>query len=170
LSLALVVGPADDGTSFSFPEGNFKLTYPDGWRKLKPPNENVQFAIQRTSRIIMVAAGETRNTVEEVLENYQAGIKFQADAVKELDHQETKVAGERAITMTWEMRQTGTKMTMVTTVFVHQGIAYQIIGVRPRGEDQTFNADYKSIIDSFTFLKERKEWLAKFEGKPARTA
>jgi hypothetical protein len=170
LSLVLLAGPADDGTSFSFPEGNFKLRYPDGWRKLNPPNENIQFAIQNKLRVIMVASGETRSTVEDVLEDYETGIRIQADALKELDRQETTVAGERAVTVTWEMRRAGGKTIMVATVFVHQGIAYQVIGARATGEDQAFNTDYKSVMESFTFLKERKEWLAKFEGKPARTA
>ena len=170
MALSLLAGQADDSRSFSLEKANFKLTYPEGWRPAKPPNENIQFAIQRRFRVIMVVAGESRVTLEQVLENYEDGVKLRGDAVKELSRKDTKVDGEKALTVTLEIRAAGAKGNLVTTVFVHQGIAYQIIGVRGAGEDQDFDADYATLLENFEFLAERKEWLAKFEGQPARTA
>jgi tetratricopeptide (TPR) repeat protein len=170
MSLSILVGQPDDSGSFSLEKANFKLTYPPGWRRIKPPNENIQLAIQRRYRLIMVTAGESRATLEEVLENYQEGLKLHGDAVKELSRKNAKVAGEKALTVTLEMRESGLKMNVVNTVFVHQGIAYQVLGIRQPGADQEYDAAYASVLENFEFLTERKEWLAKLEGQPARTA
>jgi hypothetical protein len=61
-------------------------------------------------------------------------------------------------------------MTFIATVFTHQGVAYRVIGVHGTGGFAPFEKEYQSILASFGFLGERKEWLERFEGKPTRTA
>src|SRR5262249_51191058 len=86
---------------------------------------------------------------------------------KEIARQETKVAGERALTIQLEMKAAGVKGTLQVTVFVHQGIAYEVLGARVLGDAKEFDKDLASILDSFSFLEERREWLAKYKGRPA---
>src|SRR5262249_38786273 len=60
---------------------------------------------------------------------------------------------------------------LFVTVFTHQGIAYRMLGVRSLlGNPKEFEQEYNAVLDSFSYLEERKEWLARFKGKPARTA
>jgi tetratricopeptide (TPR) repeat protein len=161
---------ADERLPFVCPEGNYKLSYPTGWSTFKPPEEFIQLAIGYGTSVIMFCGLETNSTVEEVIEVVEAELRLRAESVKEIFRQDTRVAGERAMRIQTEARMTGLKFIMTLTAFTHQGFAYRVIGVRRAGSDTDFDKVYDSILKEFSFLEERKEWLAKFEGKPARTA
>jgi tetratricopeptide (TPR) repeat protein len=170
LLLAVSLAQAEDRLSFKCPEGNYRLTYPNSWTPFKPPTDFFQLALRRGPDAVLVSGLETRATLEDVLELAEEEQKMRADSIKELSRKEIKLGGERALLVKLEVKQAGVRLMMSLTVCVHQGIVYRLIGVRGGPNVGMFNQDYESILDSFSFLADRKDWLAQFEGKPARTA
>ncbi len=170
LLLTLSVAQAEDRETFSHQEGNFRLTYPYTWRKINPPDEAIQLVLRRGTDIILVWATESNVSLEEIAEAVELEQKMRTETYKELSRKEIKVGGEKALTIQFEAKNAGVKATGYATVFVHQGITYRVVGVRVLGEAKQFEKDYFSILDEFSYPAERKEWLAKFEGKPGRTA
>lgn len=167
--LAAAVG-ADDRVPLEIESGNLKITYPRGWNKIKQPNELFQAAIARNACAILISATETNSTREEMNATYETEQKLHAEYMKVLRRQEIAVAGEKATVVELEAREEGIVRLILFTTFTHQGIAYRFVGVRTLGKIKEFKEDYYSVLDSVEFLKDRKEWLAKYEGKPARTA
>lgn len=159
-----------DGTSFTSKEGNYKLTYPSTWRTFKSPEEMFQLALRRGADVIMVSALETPATIEDLLDSLDEGAKFIEAEAKEVDRKDVQVGGARAVRVELEARPTGVKLQMFLTVFTHQGIAYRLMGIRVFGDAKQFEKDYTAVVDSFAFLADRAEWLAKFQGKPAPSA
>lgn len=170
LLLTLAPGLAYAQVEFVCREGNYKIRYPKTWKKMRPPDETIQLAVQRGGHIIMVTGSETNSSLEELLESAEEGSRMMYEDTKELGRKERKVAGERAVHVTMSVRNEGIKFAFHLTIFTHQGIAYRVVGLHFAARAGDFDDDYDAVLDSFTFLSERKEWLAKYEGKPARTA
>jgi hypothetical protein len=167
--LALCAAAADERVLFSSEAGNYRLTYPAGWEKLRSPNDAFQLVIGRRGSVIMVGGNETSGTREELLDEFVAGAKTRADSLREVARKEVTVAGEKAVRVELNARRQGVKSVWFVTLFTHQGVGYQVVGIRTVA-DATFERDYASVLESFAFLRERKEWLAKYEGRPRRTA
>lgn len=161
---------AEDRISFKSESGNFKLTYAKDWRKLQPPDPIFQLMVGRGGSVIMVSALETNATREELAASYQEDLRARGEFVKFVRKQEIAVARGKALVLELETKESGINCIVKAASFTHQGIAYRVIGVRALGNIQDFKEEFYSVLDSMEYLRERKEWLAKYEGQPTPKA
>ncbi len=169
LFLALSLGQAPE-REFHCEEGNYKICYPRTWQRTRPPDQHVEFAIQRGVSRIVVFGAEAEIAPEQLREEFRSEVKTTSDSVKEISRTSRKMGGEPAETTVFEVRRAGVRAKAHVTVFTRQGMAYRIIWMHLADATPEFARDHESILDSFAFLEERKEWLTKQQGKPARTA
>jgi len=151
-------------------KGNYKVVLPAKWRKMRPPNELIDLAVTNMGQTILVFSLESKTTAEGLISSWVEEQSMVADAFEEVSRRQSQVAGERAVEVRIRVKHRGIQMTMLMTAFTHQGIAYQVVGNLVLGELPAFEKIYKEFMDSFAFLEERKEWIEKYAGKPARTA
>jgi hypothetical protein len=171
LLLSLAAAQTQDGqTPFSFADANYQFVPPKGWVRIKNPADFYQISLIKVGNFVGVSGVETDATAEAILKTIEDGQKQQAETYRSLGKAHAKVAGIRALQVRGLLKREGLTMTMIATIFAHQGCAYRIIGVHVAGDFASFEEDYQSILTSFAFLGERKDWLERFEGKPARTA
>lgn len=167
--LACIASQDEESKGFVSKEANFRLRYPPEWRRIRAP-EFFQLGLAKNNDIIMVGGGETDAGVESILESIREEQDARFDHLKELSRKQITAGGEKGTLVVLDVRNQGVKMNVHVAVFTHQGIAYRVVGVRVVGDRQEFEKDLLSIIESFEYVAERKEWLARAEGKPARTA
>lgn len=170
LMLAAAPQDRDGGTPFTYPDGNYKLVYPKGYAKSRAGGDLFQLSLSRLGNFIAISGLETEAGVEEIVQSIEDGQRQSAESFKSLGRAMVPVAGVRAMQLRGTTKREGISMTFLGTVFTHQGVAYRVIGVHATGPFAQFEKEYQSILTSFAFLGDRKDWLERFEGKPARTA
>jgi tetratricopeptide (TPR) repeat protein len=159
-----------DRPGFRSDRKNFKVSFPPSWRRLRPPNELIDLAVSSMGQSIFVSAFETEATIESMVADYKQEQEMTAESIQEVSRRELEVAGARAMEIRFRMKHSGLQFNAWLTVFTHQGIAYRIIGTQVIGDAAGFQRIYEGFLESFSFLADRKEWLERFQGKPARTA
>ena len=164
------LSPQDDLKIFTCKEGNYRVGYPRQFRKIQSVEETFQLTVSNDNNVIMVSGLEAPSTSESLATAIEQHWKLMEDESTAFTRKEIRVAEERAILLTAHLKKDGVRFIGHAVFFAHQGIAYQIIGVCPPGEARDFQADFEAVTDSIEFLGDRKEWIDKFEGKPARTA
>lgn len=169
-ALALCLAQEQFGPAFSSREANYRVSYPRAWSRARAVEGKFQLGLTSNGNFIGILGGETPATPEAILRTIELEQKSVLEEFKPMGRVELKVSGERALQMRAQCRQQGIAMTMYCTVFSHQGIAYRVVGVHGTGRRDEFEKDYFFILDRFEFLAERKGWIERFVGKPARTA
>lgn len=149
---------------------NYKITYPKTWTPLKQKMPLMDFALMNGANVIMVSAGESNASLEEMVLSEEEDQEETCEIFKQHGKREIKVAGEPAVEFEATIHRTGQKLNSVFTMFTHQGMAYTVIGCRMWGREDFFLKDYRQIVQSISFLRERTAWLKKFRGTPHRTA
>jgi hypothetical protein len=161
LLLATPLLAQDDtaGVTFTCEEGNYRLSYPRGWREVRSPADVFQLVIRRLGGTIFVSGVETAASPEAIAEVYAEEQELQADSFTEAPREETRVAGERAVRMQADTVVQGITMRFLATFFTHHGIAYRVVGVILPPGPASFERDYAALLDSFAFLGERSDWI-----------
>jgi hypothetical protein len=169
-TLATGAAQDQDRVVFTSRESNFRVSYPFPWTAAPAPAEAFLLTLTHNGNLIGVIAGETSSTLDAVIDAIEEDRKLNVDRYTKLSREDTKVAGEPAIRLVGDVRTQGISMRFYAVVFAHQGIVYRVIGGHATGDRDAFERDFQEVLASFKFLRERTEWLEKYQGKPARTA
>lgn len=149
---------------------NIKLSYPASWLPLQLKNKDILFGIQKMGNAILLVAGESSETLEGMAEEYRESLLNMFDKTEKLGERRLTVAGEPALELRFKCSRGGISVRATVTVLTHQGIAYRIVGTEALSKDDGILPEYNSVIASIGFLRDRPEWIAKFKGKPVRSA
>lgn len=150
---------------------NYKLTYPKGWKKGSFPGG--ELVLQQNKDVLAVHADHTNpppaDMLKELLDQVQ---RSGGEAFKELKRDKARVANVDAIVLHFEADAPLGVADAWVAVFENHGITYRIMAVAAKEKEKSaaLEKDFLSLLSSFAFLGERKEWLAMKEGTPARTA
>jgi hypothetical protein len=155
---------------FSHEKANFKLTYPKNWKKLFSPGRDFQLILELGEQVILVGGEESGLPAEDALGQFLSSLKFGDKGSKEHQREKRKVGGAAAILVRLDVDDGKQVKDVWVTLFEYHGITYRVLGVGPKGKAPNLEKDYQAVLDTFSFLGERKEWLAANLGTPARTA
>ncbi len=170
LVLAAQVSPAQENREYTSKSGNFRMLYPDSWKRGGRPPENFEVLLTRGVSAIMIAATETNVTPEDIAEDVESNTKMLMDGAWRESRRELAVAGERAIEDRFNVHNQGFEGDLVVAVFCHQGIAYRVVAVSTNIEDGDVLSDFHFILKNWSYSRDRDDWLKKNEGKPAPLA
>lgn len=169
-ALLLLAGAVqEDPERFASKEGNYSLLIPPGWQKLRGRHEVFQLALTKGGNFIGFAGLEGESTPELLVGVFEEEQKAQDETFEVQSKTELKIAGERAVVVRASGTRNGLKMRFACGFFCHQGIAYRAVGVHALGKAQEFDKEFIGMLASVRFTAERKAWVAKFVGTPARS-
>jgi tetratricopeptide (TPR) repeat protein len=116
--------------------------------------------------ILLLIAIETDETVEALRETYEEELEMISTDVKLISERTLQIGETEALELKHKMKLQGMNVERISTLFSHQGILYRLDCIQVIGN---IEREYQKIRDSIRFLRERTEWLEKYEGKPVRT-
>ncbi len=170
IGLAAQSSSAQENREYTSKTGNFRILYPDSWKRGGRPPENFEVVLTRGVTVIMIAAAETNATPEDIAEDVETNTKVLMDGSWRESRRELTVAGERSIEDRFSVHNKGFDGDLIVAVFCHQGIAYRVVAVSPNADEGDFLSDFHFVLKNWSFSKDRKDWLKKNEGEPATLA
>jgi tetratricopeptide (TPR) repeat protein len=169
LSLCVLNAAASDLETLTREAENFVIKYSNEWKKLTPQQPQIQLMVQRhPDEVMLIGAHDSNASLDDLLAQYGNEVKIADAERKELERSTGLVAGEKAVTIKSKMGSTHQNMICYVTIFTHQGISYRIAGV-VAADNEDFRSEYQDFVGRFSFIRERTDWLKKFEGAPKTT-
>ena len=145
---------------------NFTVTYAKEWHEVQSPSAQITLVLQKDlDTAILVAGGETELTLETQIAVMKNEIKMNPKSVRLISQYETTVAGENAVMLKSAVNENGVSMTRYVAVFMHQDIAYRVVGVAVN-DNLEFITAYSEFLSGFAFKGSRKDWHDKLQGTP----
>ncbi|MBI3829404.1 MAG: hypothetical protein HY291_07800 [Planctomycetes bacterium] len=148
---------------------NLKVTHSSLWKRNPAARKGVALSLERGGNVIILFSGESNATPEAQLDAYENEVRPTAEKFKNVKKELVEVGPARGYEAQYQFEKDGVKALIYVTVFTHQGMAYRLVGVQQMGIVPV-EPEYLEVRASLQFLRDRREWLDKFEGKPAPTA
>ena len=152
---------------FSSAKANFKLSHSDRWVRGQLQAKTEMLALERGDDAIVVLVDELKWTVEGIVKAYARPTVGKPRNL--YDVRDVTIAGAKAKFFRYDDSNDQQLLQNYVCVFTHQGLGYQILGVRRVADRKEFEADYLAILQRFAFLKDRAAWLKQHEGVPTAT-
>lgn len=168
-ALCAGIAAAADRMPVNADASNIKVTHSMLWKKNPAARKGVALSIERGGNVILLFSGETNGTPESQLEAYENEVGPSAEKFKNVKKAYVEVGPARGFEAQYQFEKEGVKALIFVTVFAHQGMGYRLVAVQQMGIAPV-EAEYLAVRESIQFLRDRREWLDKFEGKPAPTA